>query len=261
MRILGGIPSRLRHSSGKLADILAKVCDEVVIISQKATVECKSSNIVVIEKDVNFGICNARTAIDEYAIANGFDLIVESDDDLSYKPDLVESLVREIVNNPTLGSCGAFSRMYFNWNKKETSNKNFILYAGNACLWCARVSALQEVGRWNCECAEDLDHGLKMWQKGLAVASLKTTLSQTFSMVSCQTDTLLEGGYDREDREQRMWKSLDTIGEDHANLVYIGAGNGNRRFSTRYNWSVMTQKVVDRFGYALEYEDSKGRKL
>lgn len=262
MKILGGIPTRLRSTSGKIADILAEVCDEVVVISQGATVHADSGKIVVIEKDVNFGLVPARNAIADYAVEHDFDIMIQSDDDLSYRADVVEAMVKEIIDNPTLGTIASSSRAYFHWSEKLKSTKNFVLSPCAAQLWAARTSVIAEIGEWELEYIEDRDYGAKLWKSGYAVANLQISIDMTHNPFIARTGISM-GGQEKEGREEKLYDALCKLSDRHGDIIssITMGGEGKRTFSTRYNWLKMLTYPIKRFGYALGYKDSRGRKL
>lgn len=266
MKILAGIPTRLRDTSGKIADVLAQVCDTVLVVSQGAKVYSNSSKVVVAEKDVNFGLVAARNAILRYAVDNNFDIVIQSDDDLKYSPEVVEALIREVLDNPTLGSIASSSRAYFNWNKEVGSNKNFVLSQCAPQLWASRTSILQEIGEWKLEYLEDREHGIRMWKAGYAIGLLHTSLNYTHNPFIARTSTNDEVGGQEKGmiRYERLSKAIAYMNEHHGDVVSIKQspfGVKGRTFSTRYDWSKLLSYPVKRFEYSMGYEDAKGRRL
>lgn len=268
MRVLGGIPTRLRDTSGPIADILSSVCDKVIVVSQGAVVKAynRNDNITVHEKQVNYGLVAARNYILEYAIVNDFDVVIQSDDDLSFKADVIEAMLKVLKDNPGLGTIASSSRAYFNWSKEVGSNKDFVLTPCGAQLWAAPTEILSTVGRWDLEFLEDRDYGARMWKLGYPIGLLHTTLQQTHNpFIARTTKTGATGGQEQgEIRQQRLSHAIDVLNERHGDIVTakISTKEGsNRTFSTRYNWDKMLSFHVDKFGYSLGYEDQKGHKL
>jgi glycosyltransferase involved in cell wall biosynthesis len=263
MRILAGIPTRLRSTSGKIADILAEVCDEVVIISQGATCVHNSNKVTIVEKDVNFGLVPARNAILDYAVEHSYDIVIQSDDDLAYYPKTVEALIKEIVDNPTLGAICSESRAYFNWGKDVHTTKNFILSPCSPQLWAARTSILTEVGYWTCPFLEDREHGARMWKSGYAIGQLHISLDLAHNcFISRNTDSKKSGGQTEDSGRTGLSKAIEYMQSTHRDIIRIGGIDADhRKFMTRYNWPWMVKLVTDRFGKVLGYEDSKGRIL
>jgi hypothetical protein len=267
MKILAGIPTRLRNTSGKIADVLAEVCDQVLIVSQGAVIEAHNvkDNIYVTEKDVNFGLVAARNCILDYAVWNGFDIVIQSDDDLAFKADVAEALIKEVVDNPHLGAIASSSRAYFRWNEEVGSNKNWVLNSCPAQFWAARTEILTEVGKWKLEFLEDRDHGARMWKCGYPIALLHTTLAQTHNPFIARTQkSESSGGQEQgEIRQQRLQKAIDTLNEEHGDIVTakIQPIGSPRTFSTRYKWDRMIASVRERWHGSIGYSDEKGRSL
>jgi glycosyltransferase involved in cell wall biosynthesis len=263
MKILAGIPTRLRNTSGRIAEVLAQVCDTVLVVSQEATCFSSLQNVIIHEKDVNFGLVAARNYILDYAAHNNFDLVIQSDDDLKYTPEVVEAMIKEIVDNPTLGAIASSSRAYFNWDKALEPNKNFVLSPCSPQLWAARTEVLQEVGPWSLEYLEDREHGARMWKLGYAIASLHISMELTHNPFIARTSSI-SGGQDKETRYDRLGEAIRTMNQLHGDIVALNQapkGAGNRTFSSRYKWSEMIKFPVEKFGYALGYTDSRGRRL
>lgn len=265
MRVLAGIPTRLRDTSGKIADVLAKVCDEVYVVSQGATVNSISSNVTVVEKDLNYGLVAARNEILRYANEKEYDIVVQSDDDLKYNPDVIEALVQEILENPLLGAIASSSRAYFRWNEGNITNQNWVLNPCAAQLWAARRSILNEVGEWELEFLEDRYHGAKMWTLGYPIGLLHTSLSQTHNPFIARTQKGESSGGQEQGvvRQQRLQKAIETLNRDFGNIVTatIQPIGSSRTFSTRYRWDRLIQYVVDRWQYGVGYEDNRGRRM
>lgn len=266
MKILAGIPTRLRNTSGAIADQLAEVCNEVLVVSQGATVVSRKSNVTVVEKDVNFGLIPARNYILQYAIDNKFDFVLECDDDIKFSSNVVRAMIVALNDNPTLGSISSSSRAYFNWDKDVECSKNFILAPCPAQLWGMRVSTVEEIGLMDIDYLEDREYGLRMWSKGLAVGMLHIDLSLTHNpFIARTTKTEADGGQATGmKRYEALGKALEQLQSRYPDLVTLRQspyGVKGRTFSTRYNWSRMLSYVVKRFGHSLNYYDSKGRRL
>jgi len=264
MKILAGIPTRLRSTSGKIADILAQAVDEVLIVSQGAQVNSGSSNVVVHEKDVNFGLVAARNYILSYAVKNNFDFVVQSDDDLSYTPHIIEYMLKEVWDNPTLGAIASSSRAYFNWDKDVECTKNFLLAPCSPQLWVARTSILEEVGEWTLEYLEDREHAARMWKLGYAIGMLHIDISLTHNPFIARTN-ISAGGQDKSiARKEKLRQAIEYMNKYHSNIVRLKIYEGKsakRTFSSRYYWNNLLKFPIARFGYALKYEDSRGRIL
>lgn len=266
MKILAGIPTRLRNTSGKIADVLAEVCDEVLVVSQGADVICNSRKVSIEEKDVNYGLVNARNYILEYANIHGYDLVLQSDDDLAYKPETVEAMVNTLLKYPTLGAIASSSRAYFNWDKGLEPTREFVLSPCSPQLWVATVKVLNEVGPWKLEYLEDREHGARMWKLGYAIGTLHLDLKLAHNPFLARTSTSDEGGGQDKGRERydRLGVAIAYMNAVHGDIVKIRQseyGAKNRTFSSRYDWSKLLSYPISRFGYVLGYEDSRGRQL
>jgi glycosyltransferase involved in cell wall biosynthesis len=266
MKVLAGIPTRKRNTSGKIADVLAKVCDEVLVISQGATCIHTSNNVLVIERDENYGLVKARNEILKFAMTGGYDVVVQSDDDLSYKSEMVDALVHELMENPNLGAIASASRAYFNWDKDTECSKNFLLTPCAPQLWAARTDILRNVGFWDLEYLEDRDYGARMWKLGYAIGMLHKSIDLTHNPFIARTsESNAQGGQEKgESRYDNLGLAIQVMQRRHSDIMTIRQseyGQKGRTFSTRYNWSKLLSFPVERFGLSMGYEDSKGRKL
>jgi hypothetical protein len=266
MKILAGIPTRLRSTSGIAADIMAGLCDEVLVVSQGATCHSTARNVIVHEKDVNFGLIPARNYILEYSIHNNFDYVFECDDDLKFSRDVLPLMLNILRDNPTLGAISSASRAYFNWDKDTECNKNFLLAPCPAQLWGMRVDIVNELGPMDVDYLEDREYGLRLWSNGYAVGMVHTTLADTHNpFVSRVMKSESDGGQATGAvRYEALGKAITTVVNRYPNLVTLRQsefGAKGRTFSSRYNWARMLATVRERFGYSLDYKDSKGRRL
>lgn len=266
MKILAGIPTRMRNTSGRIADVLAEVCDTVVVISQGATCNHTKPNVDVLEKDVNFGLVPARNAILDYALAGGYDVVLQSDDDLFYHPATVEVLIQELLDNPNVGTICSASRAYFNWSKEVGSNKNFVLSACAPQFWAARTEILRQVGYWTLPYLEDREFACRLWKLGYPTVQLHKTLDLAHNPFMSRTnDATKKGGQPEEleatDKHAGLKKAIDYMNEHHPDVVKMKyLGQHGRSFMTRYNWDAMIKCVLEKKHY-LGYEDQKGRIL
>ena len=265
MKILAGIPTRLRSTSGKIADVLAEVADEVLVISQGATCNHISGKVRVVEYPVDYGLVPARNQILAYAIDHGFDVVIQSDDDLAYRSDVVESIIRQVVDNPTLGACASESRAYYKWNKEVECSKEFLLASCAPQLWAARTSVLEEVGPWSLPFLEDRDHGCRMWKAGYAIGQLHVSLAMTHNPFVARTSAGKQGGQTEViggEMHSGLKKAIQFMKETYPDMLTINyLEGGNRTFSTRYKWERMISMVHERFGVCMGYQDSRGRSV
>lgn len=266
MKVLGGIPTRMRSSSGKIADTLAEVCDDVFVVSQSAICNYSKPNVTVLEYPQNFGLVPARNEILKFG--KDYDIIIQSDDDLSFTSELINELITVLIDNPTIGAICSISRAYWNWNKEVTSTKPFVLSPCTPQLWAARVSILKEVGPWTLPFLEDREHGCRMWRAGYACVQLHKGIRYTHNPFVARTNVegkQTSGGQEEgvgEERHAGLKKAIEFMNANYSDLVSIKyLGIKERTFSTRYNWNNLMKGVVKRFGLVLDYEDSKGRRL
>lgn len=260
MKILAGIPTRCRDTSGKIADVFAEVCNEVVVISQGATVKTNSEKVKVIEKDINFGLVPARNAIFDYAVENNFDIILQSDDDLAFKTPVVEALIKEIVDNKALGAIASSSRSYFHWDEDLHTTKNFVLMPCAPQLWAMRMDVLKEIGYWTLPHLEDREHGCRIWRAGYAIGALHIDISLTHNPFIARNSNDKIGGQINNDEALDI--AIKYMQDNYFDLLTIKRIQAkNRKFMTRYNWSNMLNFVRARFGESMGYSDTRGRML
>jgi len=266
MRVLAGIPTRLRNTSGIAAEVLASVCDEVLVVSQGAVCSCHKENVTIHEEDINFGMIPARNSIFQYAINNNFDVVIQCDDDIKFTPSIVKFMIDCVCNDPTLGAISSESRAYYNWNKDVACTKDFLLAPCPAQLWGMEVKKIKELGLLSVDYLEDREYGLRMWSNGYAVGQLHISLKETHNPFIARTmKTESQGGQSTgATRYEALGKAISTVNELYPGLVTLRQsefGMKGRTFSSRYNWNGMISKVVERFGHSLGYQDSKGRRL
>lgn len=264
-KILGGIPTRGRSTSGRIADVLAEVCDEVVVISQGAVCNYTAENVVVLERDPNWGVVNARNAILDYAIDNNFDYMIESDDDISYPPETISAMLDEIIDDPHIGAISSASRAYFNWAKDTKPNKNYILSACATQLWAARTRIMKQVGYFSLPHLEDREHGCRMWKCGYPIVQLHIDISYAHNVFIPRTSKKKYGGQEEKvgetDQYEDLKKSIDFMNKRHSDVVWMKfLGLKGRSFQTRYNWETMLQYAILAKN-CLGYKDARGRYL
>lgn len=266
MKILSGIPTRKRSTSGKIADVLAEVSDEVIVISQGAICNHSKKNVKVIEKDENFGLVPARNFILDYAINNGFDMVLQSDDDLSFYAETPAAMIELLIDEPKIGTICSASRAYFNWSKDLFPNKNYVLAACAPQFWAARTSVLRQVGYWYLPYLEDREYACRMWKCGFPIVQMHIDISLAHNpFMSRNNDQTKQGGQDEglgdEEKHAGLKKAIDYMNSRHQDLVtmkYLGIKG--RSFQTRYNWDAMIQLAIQS-GRTLGYEDQRGRVL
>jgi hypothetical protein len=264
MKILAGIPTRLRSGSGPLAEILARVCDEVLVVSQGATVKIQSevNNINIIERDIDIGMKAARNTIFQYALDNGYDYCLQSDDDLKYSEAVVRNLIRIIANEPSLASISSCPRVYHNWEKDIVSSKDFTIFQCPTQLWIIRMEAIKEAGMLNIDVLEDIELGLRMWQFGWVLGKVHMTQDLTHNpVISRMGKGDNSGGQPESLRKFMMPASCEYIYRHNSNLLrfFRTAREGsNRTYNAAYNWDAMCEKAKARWD-TIGYQDSKGR--
>jgi len=261
MRILGGVPTRRRNTGGRVADWLSTVCDEVLVISQDADVVYSSPRVIVVERDANIGMMAARNEIFDYGIKKGFDVIVQSDDDLAFQPIVLNFLVSQIEEFPWIGSISSCPRVYMNWEKDLVTSHGFTVFQCPTQLWAVRAQAIKESGTLRIDVLEDIELGLRMWQNGWVLTrahGFKNIFhNPVVSRIGKGDDS---GGQPESLRKSLMPFSVDYIYEHHKNILsmFSISTDPRRTYMARYNWREMCKLAHDRWG-DIGYSDSKGR--
>lgn len=273
MKILAGIPTRKRSTSGKIAQTLAEVADDVVIISQGAETWCDANygrldRIHVVEYPENFGLVPARNEILKFAVDGGYDYVIQSDDDIFFTSEIVELMVEIIQKYPTLGGLASEPRAYFNWNKDVECTLPFLLAPCTPQFWISRTEILTEVGPWSLPYLEDREHGCRLWKAGYPLGQLHVSLDYTHNPFIARTNTenkAVEGGQEEQIGEEKhagLKKAIEYMQEHHSDVMMIKyMGLSGRSFMTRYDWNRLLEFPTKRFGKVLGYADSKGRFL
>jgi len=270
-RVLSGIPTRKRSTSGKIAQILAQVSDDVFVVSQAAETYCDPSfpyldRIHVEEFPENFGVIPARNEILKRAHDGGYDFVVQSDDDVAFKVETIEAMITILRDNPSIGAVTSESRAYFNWSKDMESSQKFILAPCAAQLWAARVRIMDEIGPMEVPYLEDREHGCRLWKAGYAVVALHDTISLSHNPFISRTNVTGKQGGQQEthdgDLHAGLKAAIDEMNRRHGDMLKLTyEGAKGKSFRSRYNWNFMLKCVIDRFGYLLDYSDSRGRIL
>jgi len=261
MKILGGVPTRLRSTGGAVADLLADVCDEVVVVSQGATVRCNKKNVSLLERPVDIGMKRARNTIFEYADHVGAEYIFQSDDDLKFKPSVLELMLDIMQEEPSLGSLSSCPRVYANWEKDIECTKNFLVFQCPTQLWVVRRQAIVETGMLDIDVLEDIELGLRMWKKGWVLGKLHAGIEFVHNpFINRIGKGDEQGGQPESLRQRELPNSVKYIWDNHKDILstFAVATSGNRTYTARYNWSKMCEIAHNRWG-DIGYEDSKGR--
>jgi hypothetical protein len=263
MKILGAIPSKLRSTSGSIADALAAVCDEVMVVSQGATVSFKSQKVNVIEAGLDIGLKKARNIIAEYAIAKDFDITITSDDDLKF-PQKVLDYILDIMQDTRIASASSCPRVYQNWNKEITSSKPYIVSTHPSQLYAIRTSVLEDIGQYRLETMEDIELGLRMWKYGFPSVRVHTPDDATMThnpFIARSTKGNEKGGQTENDLKMHLNPSIKYIRDTYPKFVTNCITNAAKPYfySFRYNWGEIMEVCRKRYGIRIGYYDSKLR--
>lgn len=266
IKILAGIPSKLRSTSGAIADILSESCSEVIVVSQGAKVYCHDEKVHVIEKPVDYGLIPARNFILKYAIDRGFDYVIECDDDIKFDSEVPELMINTLIKYPTLGAISSSSRAYFNWDDHLNPTKPFVLSPCPSQFWAISVPLVNEIGPMMIDYLEDREYGARLWKNGRACVSLHVSIEYAHNQFIYRTSkSESDGGQLNEDyRYDKLAEAIDEFLSYHGDICKITQAKRNakgRTFSSRYDWNRMLKFVTDKYGFALDYDDSRGRRL
>lgn len=261
-RVVAGIPTNLRSTSGRIADALASEVDEVIVVSQGAVVNARNSRVNVLEYPPNLGVGRARNIILDHCLTTNADFCVMSDDDLQFKPFVVHEILRLLEENYSLGIVGSIARTNRFWSKNSYSSKEYQLYGCPAQLFVLRMSAIREVGNMVLpEVMEDIELGLKLWDAGWAVARIDKENCEHNTNVPTFGKGDSQGGIPESRKRSQIPVAVEYLLLRYSHLLrFLRAGKGKRMHLIQYNWPVLCQKATDRWGY-IGYEDSRGRKI
>lgn len=262
MKILGGVPSRKRSTAGAAAEILSEYCEEVLVVSQGALVKSYAANIKVWEQSVDIGMKKARNIIFDWAGTQHADFIIQADDDIKFKPEILREMIDIMVSEPALGALSSAYRAFANWNKDVTCTKPFQVFQCPTQLWIIRMETIREVGNLAIDVLEDIELGLRMWGAGWICAIMHKGISLTHNpFISRMGKGDDQGGQPESLRKRKMPDSVDYIWEHHNAVLKsfsVARPGSNRTYNARYDWEEMCRLARDRFTY-IGYEDSRGR--
>jgi GT2 family glycosyltransferase len=262
--IIAGIPTKRRATSVKVANQLAPVVDKVFIISQDAdTSGEKPDNVIVYEYDPNIGLAKARNIIVDIAQYEKADFMIQSDDDITFKPFLIEKMIEVMTEFPDLGALSSVSRVLRSWNK-STCTCPFMLHPYACQLYIMRMDVVNKIGMFTLGTMEDLEYSLRVWEIGYLVGRLHLDMKFTHNaFISRSTKTDSQGGQTISERSEILQDCLEYTCDKHSSLITyakitdLEAG----KFSIRYNWEELLRVYHDKHQYdSLGYNDGK-RKL
>lgn len=270
MKIIAGIPTRRRSTAGKIADQIAPFVDKVVVVSQKAEVNCKRDDIVVIEAP-ELGICAPRNLLVDYAIQSDYDLLFQVDDDVNFPDKVITSIIHIAANYPNIGAISSDYRAGAYWNEDVATSQDFRITGVASQLWAVTVPALRSVMSlyeeppFHIDALEDIRFSMKLWSLGYPVVRLHMGEAVTHSpFVARLSKTNEQGGQYIEERNASMERAIDEMqpfcGKDQV-LRFLKVNDkdpDNLKYRIGYNYDEMTIRSVNKHGY-MGYNDSKGR--
>lgn len=143
-KILAFIPTRERNTVHIPANILAPFVEKVVVMSKGADTTGLPDNSMVIEQSWT-GLHGVREVGDVMAYDEGFDYILQADDDIRFPPELVANLIQLMEDNPGLGACCSLSSVQYYWNREVQSNKHFLVAPFPSQLTLMRAKLVPEL--------------------------------------------------------------------------------------------------------------------
>lgn len=273
MKILAGIPTRRRSTSGKIATQLAPYMDEILIVSQKAEVTSVPSNVHVTERP-ELGICAPRNYLAEWATKHAeCDLLFQVDDDINFPDSVIENMIHIAAKYPQIGAISSDYRAGAHWSKELKSSTDFRIHGVASQLWAVSIPALIAVmdsydePAFFIDALEDIRFSVKLWSLGYPVVRLHLGEKVTHSpFVARLSKTNEQGGQYIEERNASMEEAIEAM------QPFCGSGQVLRflksnyknpndiRYRIGYNYAEMTIRSVNKHGY-MGYEDSKGRRF
>lgn len=270
-KVIGGIPTHARTTAVPVAERMLSICDEVLIVAQCTELETENPKILIENRDTPCQL-DARNDIIQYAREAGADWVLVSDDDLSFKPELLQRLLDTAQHWPFIGGFCSQSSLYYYYSRKTQATiygepVDWYLTVHPSQLWLIRMETLNEIGDMRLEAMQDAEWGLRGWTAGWASARLhagKDFVHQP--IISRMNKTVDQGGQTPEVRAREMPISIN-----YMHTTYSGPGGvlksmrlskpgAKRTHTTRFNWANMIANLQDRWG-EIGYEEYWGLTL
>lgn len=266
-KILAFIPTRERNTVHIPANILAPFVDKIVVMSKGADTTGLPDNSTVIEQSWT-GLQGVREVGDVMAYEEGFDYILQADDDIRFPPELVANLIQLMEDNPGLGACCSLSSVQYYWNREVQSNKHFLVAPFPSQLTLMRAKLVPELQQafgtvyGGLGTMEDVAKGVHLWSLGYPSVYFRADKELVHNVFIPRLKKSKEmGGQPISERSWMMHESVEYlqkfVGPDNvlksAKLGY--RKDGQATFRLRWNWDWMCGNVKQPVGY----EDSKGR--
>jgi hypothetical protein len=202
----------------------------------------------------------ARNIIIEEAIGGNYDLVVQCDDDLKIYPAIVPKMTELLNEEPHLGTISSTPRQFQRWAKGISSSKPYLIAVAGAQFWATRIDVFKEVGDYDVNFFQDLQHGLKSWEAGWISARFHIGYDLCHNpKISRMNKDFDQGGQPIFTTDERQ-ESIDYILKHHSAMITSMSRTdifSNRAYNARYNWKAMCQSALNRWG-TIGYEDSRG---
>ena len=281
MKIMCGIPTSGRDWAGKIVQIVEPIPEvkEIIIGAQNnARVDYITNNRTTVFRRPPDGVSGNRNFFCRYALVNGYDYLLQIDDDVRCPTEVVAHLISVATKYPWMGAMSADSNWSLFYNKKVKTNMDFRTEAHCGQLHLLNLKATQEAINYYKEppydnlraSVDDVYYGLKMW--GLGFACAKSNIKDregVYSAIQGAVKTEEKGGIVSADRDKELFRVFKLFNKmfvlgDNSNLdliyyfkLYFDAKKGIYRQRQRFKYKVMQKNFRDRWGQ-VGYEDSRG---
>jgi hypothetical protein len=275
MRALLGISTRDRDTSPRVFIPIAPLFEHILVVAQG---DCGNfANIppeVAAKLEVIYqapSLAASRNRIFQYALDNDYEVVVQSDDDIRLKLPAAEYMLQLILQEPSLGSVSvAQDFLWVFGDRTITCSKPWLIAPWNGQFWGMRVETLRtelEPPYTRGEVLDDVDFGMRLWQRGLATVRLHRGRDDYCVAIMPRTTTGYRprtGGQPLIDRIHYIRSTYKEVRQrwypDFITKLEYRLVKEDVKIDIRYNWSNMIKTHIDRWGN-IGYEDSKGRKM
>lgn len=250
MKVLIGIPTRGRQTAPILARQLARYGD-VVIVAQETNLP-KSQDYSVIEQPP--GLRRARNTIFGEAINNKYEAVVQCDDDLEFRPEVLDAyfdLIYELLPAGVASVCSK-PRIYEFWDGPCRSNKTYEIIPRLQQCWAIRTDVVKDIGMIELETLEDVEYALRLVHRGYISSQISVRKITHNHKIKRDKDGC-QGGQPLTERLNYLDNAIKVINERYDFAVVRRKDEGS--FSCKLDWSKIRAKIPY---LGLGYEDERG---
>lgn len=253
MRILAGIPTRGRTTAPALARQLAEYAADVLIIYKD--IDLPSSPDYRLIQQPGGGLSWARNFVFRVGIAGSYDAIIQCDDDVVVKPEVLGSLVShaEELFPKGIASVMTRTRIFEFWDGPCRSNKSYEIVPRLFQLYAIRTDIVRELGLFDLDTCEDLEYACRMISKGYIPTQIaEKGVHHNISIPRLKKGEN-QGGQPVAERMSLLDKSLAAINRRYDFVTCSRRGESS--LSNKFNYRKVRELIPD---LGLGYEDKRG---